>query len=492
MSVHKLEFWADSFHEGNWACEGVAKFLKVVDRQFIDNFIPQYVFKLDESNHLEVTVFGAYGNWRPLPQVVGEILKYGKPDLVVYNPLSNKILLAAEETAAVPTGNQALQRCERIYGSSKNRIPFWYLLSEYGLHVDGGIRRASIWPTVLAFKLSCIQRAPSLVLHYSDKNRPEDYDAGRGYEEFFKTIVAYIKYEAGLIGRESLVPILTNQYEYMLEFVKDQQNNMAKFVPGIDGIHETTPNDIARYVVSDKDDSILKPELVNFLHWGTTSELPENIYNNITPKGTIKYHKFTESLEKLVKDKVAYIPYEGSGSRPQNVGSVEDWINQQKCMFDRHNRTNAIFSLNIDDFPKSSNGGLHVTTAKSICYLVDAWRDVEAALLFTHGRLKGLLREYDTSSKVLVYISNSIKPGRIFGDPYTGQLTAFGNVFAKSLTGKKTRLVMAYYPHQVHVQLFDNNGTLRKNKGVVVMRDLVDVAIFHGGVVVDCKTMEAR
>ena len=63
---------------------------------------------------------------------------------MAYDANSREILFAVEETAATPTGNQAMQRCERQYGSARFRIPYWYLISEYGLHRDGGVRRDSI------------------------------------------------------------------------------------------------------------------------------------------------------------------------------------------------------------------------------------------------------------------------------------------------------------------------------------------------------------
>ena len=63
---------------------------------------------------------------------------------MAYDANSREILFAVEETAATPTGNQAMQRCERQYGSARFRIPHWYLISEYGLHRDGGVRRDSI------------------------------------------------------------------------------------------------------------------------------------------------------------------------------------------------------------------------------------------------------------------------------------------------------------------------------------------------------------
>ncbi len=87
-----------------------------------------------------------------------------------------------------------------------------------------------------------------------------------------------------------------------------------------------------------------------------------------------------------------------------------------------------------------------------------------------------------------VYISNSLKPGRIFGDPFTGQLSAFANIFTKNVEGKKTRISIAYYPHQVHTQLFDSDLKFRRNKGIILMRELLDYAMFQGGVIINMQT----
>ena len=64
----------------------------------------------------------------------------------------------------------------------------------------------------------------------------------------------------------------------------------------------------------------------------------------------------------------------------------------------------------------------------------------------------------------------------------------FSNIFTKDVAGNHTRVSMAYYPHQVHTQLFDENMKFRKNKGIVMMRELLDFGIFHGGVVVNMKS----
>ena len=214
-------------------------------------FVPVFLFEIAEEKDLEITVLGSYKSWSPLPRTISKLLEWGKPDLVIYDPLSNKILLAMEETAAVPTGNQALQRCERIYGSRRLGIPFWYLLGEFGVHADEGVRRDSIWPTVLGIKLSCIHRTPCIVLHYSDLSHPEDYSIGDGVKSLYSALSTEIGIFIGTKTKRDLCLILTEQYDHMLRFIKSQGANIVDFIPNEEILYRTeTSCKIAELVTS--------------------------------------------------------------------------------------------------------------------------------------------------------------------------------------------------------------------------------------------------
>ena len=84
--------------------------------------------------------------------------------------------------------------------------------------------------------------------------------------------------------------------------------------------------------------------------------------------------------------------------------------------------------------------------------------------------------------RTIVYISNSIKPGRIFGDPFTGQISAYSVSFGKFDIDK--RLVVSYFPHQSFSQFLDTNNKIILNKGFTIMRELVDLVILGGGVMI--------
>lgn len=488
METYKLEFWADSFHEGNWACEELSKFFKLKKVTYERGFIPVFLFEIDSKSEIEIVVLGSYKNWSPLPKPIAELLEWGKPDLVAYDPASEKILFAMEETAAVPTGNQALQRCERIYGSLRLGIPFWYLLGEFGLHVDGGVRRDSIWPTVLGIKLSCIKKTPCMVLHYSDQEHPEDYSVGEGVKSLYTALSTEIEIFVGNKKRTDLNKVLSEQYSHMLRFVESQGANLVSFIPNKEVLyHSDTPMRLAQLVTSD---SVLSNDELDFFNWGKTNELPKEILAKVKPGGIIKADPFVSNLEALVLGRTAYTLSGNAGSRPQDVESVELWLNQQKALFEAGNTTDAIFSIKVTDFPSSISGRLHVTTAKNVFYLADSFQEVEGALKQSFKRLSSLNISGSSDMPAFIYLSNSLKPGRIFGDPFTGQLSAFANIFTKNVSGNRTRVSMAYYPHQAHTQLLDRNGRLRRNKGIVLMSELLDYAVFQGGVVVNMKSGE--
>ena len=116
MNPKSIEIWADSFHEGMWCCDNLCCRLSLLgyayDIKFKNGFIPEYIISLDNEVVLNITVYGSYRSWNPVPDKIDELIDWGKPDFVAYSPEDDRILFAVEETAVVPPGNQATQRCE--------------------------------------------------------------------------------------------------------------------------------------------------------------------------------------------------------------------------------------------------------------------------------------------------------------------------------------------------------------------------------------------
>jgi hypothetical protein len=210
-ATHQFSLWADSFHEGDWACREIANQVVLLGGSFqhsyLQGFIPVFTYSVGTVN-LQITVYGNYASWEPKPQPLKDLLAWGKPDLVLISDKTGEILLAVEETAATPTGNQALQRCERQYGASREGFPFWYLISEFGIHSDGGIRRDSIWPTLMGLELMEATQVASIVLHYSDAQNPEDYGSGDGTNSLFEVFIQILLNSSCVSGPHSLVHLL--------------------------------------------------------------------------------------------------------------------------------------------------------------------------------------------------------------------------------------------------------------------------------------------
>jgi len=485
QSVHKLEFWADSFHEGSWICENLKKHLELISEEYLDSFVPKYRFAVSKTDLIDITVFGSYRAWKPLPPQVSELLNWGKPDIIVYDPTNEKIVLAIEETAAVPTGNQALQRCERQYGGARCSVPFWYLLPEYGMHPDGRERRDSIWPTVFAFKLTAALGLPNIVVHFAEEGKPEAYDAGTGVQKLIESLIALIKIHVGLCNRESFLPLLQEQYGSMAQFLKSQWKNITNVLPGHKLLDtQGLPASFANRAIGKQ----LSSELAPFLVWKNTSELEADELAQIRPNSLIKQDKFLESLEQLVGRSV-YTLSENAGASVEPKSKVENWIRSQKRLanFDRL-VPQATFLMRVEDFPPSKKGSVYLTTSRNTVYLCDRWGDVVSCLLAAYPRLKGLRSLYPEGKPVVIYVSNSLVPGRIFADPFTGQLSTYAFVFGRDSSGTPERIVVSYYPHQVHNQLFKTEGQFKANKGITLMTELADLAVFTGGIAVDLKS----
>lgn len=477
----EIELWADSFHEGTWVAQGIVSEMDSPScaRENELGFIPRYKIN-GKGWKLDLVVFGGYGNWPHIPDKIAELIQWGKPDIIAYDRKTDTVLFAVEETAAVPTGNQALQRCERMHGAGMMKVPFWYLLSQYGTHVDEGIRQASPWPALMSMGITKSQHAPNLVLLYSSVEEPEDYSKGAGKQQLFAILAAimvnFAKGRPTLSGTEKL---LETQYRAMLKFIDDTIENVSDYFPGKDELTaKETPLRLAKIAAGNSSEDI------PLLDWPKFARLPIYFKERQKRAKLIKHDAFLSKLEEMKDNHSVYTLSTNAGSRPQPVSDLSDWIASQ---INTEERAPAIrppvgFRLKIADFPESKAGLRHVTTATNILYLCDSAKDIARLLGLVFPRLKKRLTM--DSLPAIVYVSNSVKPGRIFGDPYTGQFSAFSWIFGG--TSNARRIKIAYFPHQ-------SRGLLKpeiagKNKGQTVFISLADYIIFGGGAVYDTKS----
>ena len=489
----EIEIWADSFHEGHWCCEEIVKIALLdgasITKNIVNGFQPHYQI-VNADVQIDLIVYGSYKSWTPIPKKIQDLLAWGKPDFIAYDPAADTIIFAVEETAATATGNQTAQRCERQYGSARFNIPYWYLVSEYGMHKDGGARRDSIWPVVAGLKLSLYQKSPCMVVHYSDKDNLEDYNTGKGLDLLFRSLTKMIiNYASEQNTFAGLKPLITEQFQDMLNFLASQWSNIVDFLPTQELV---LSNDTAEHIAEVALDlpQTNASDITDFLHWPLTTGLPSEIRAKQQGKSLLKHDLLCELMENDVSQAKAYTLSSNAGSgKPRTTAEVQGYIDGQRRKFNNNGlEPSANFSLDIDDFPFTNDKQTHrhMTTAKNIVYLYDTWADFKASVEEAYPRLRGKLNLFDDSTPVFVYVSNSMKLGRIFGDPFTGQLAAYSVAFGK--IDDRKRIVIAYFPHQVHNQVSDRTGGT--NKGLTLMRELTDLVIFHAGVAVSLQEGE--
>lgn len=485
----EIEIWADSFHEGIWCADNMGIFFKEngfeIEKKYLFGFLPQYEYKKDDFSII-CTIYGSYKSWNPLPKKIADLIEWGKPDFILFDPDKDEIICAVEETAATPTGNQATQRCERQYGSAKHKIPYWYFISEYGQHEDGGIRRDSIWPTIAGIKLSILNKIPCIVLHYSDENNVENYNSGKGLNLLFTTLYKVLEnYCKELPKFKDLKDEIKEQYQLMSDFVLSEWERMLDFLPSENMLKE---DNTTEYIVDCALDEEKKIEKDDLLVWPLRDELPLTVKNGQSSKPLLKYDKLAELLEEDIDSKKCYYLSNNAGSgKPPQKDKIDTWINQQKKLYNTAPKVNPpiSFTMKLEDFPKTENGNYHITTSKNILYLYDKWGDLYDSIVKAYPRLKGKLDKYDREQPAFIYLSNSLKPGRIFGDPFTGQLSAFSTIFGKF--DKNPRIVIVYYPHQVFSQILNKDNTFIRNKGTTLLKELTDYIIFNEGVAISLK-----
>ena len=499
--MKELEIWADSFHEGVWCCDNICEYLKNSDKtfsfrqEFLDGFIPRYTVLKNNEPVLSLIVYGSYKSWNPLPPTIKELISWGKPDFIAYDNAKNQILFAVEETAATPTGNQAMQRCERQYGSAHLHIPYWYFVSEFGEHVDGGVRRDNIWPSIAAIKLTIANKTPCVVLHYSDEENIESYSSGKGMKLLFtalsKIIGNFIESKPHLYGLETN---LATQYKEMMDFILSEWKRVIDFLPNINILNdEKTAGAIARYALKNhtSDDAQVIDKILVWPRISKTRGSERTIILGQKGKELIKFDPLSLLLEKDITLNRCYILSNNAGSgKPTTVEKVSGWIEEQRKLMKKGRKLNppVSFTMDISDFPLTENGNVHMTTSKNIVYLYDRWSDLKSSILKAYPRLKGKLNRIKDDQPVFLYLSNSVLPGRLFGDPYTGQLTCYSTCFGKFDT--QSRAVVAYFPHQSYTQVFDEKGNIARNKGLTLYEELTDYLIFNAGVAVNLKKKE--
>ncbi len=491
-----LEIWADSFKEGEWFLDILARCFHEGERRYRFGFQPVSLYQLDSpGSTLKATVFGDYDAWAPCPRVVLDALSEGKADIIVYDPVSNKILLSVEEMNAVPTGNQSMQRSERVCAAARRHIPCVYLLTKYGVHKDQGIRTSSIWPAYLSLRLTLQYGTPSLTLFFGAEESPENYDTGSGVAQLASVAEAVVRAWAVLERRpelaETLSHICSDSFQFMLK-----GRRMVKELPGAGHLEDHDFRSwfgsrlLEMLAVPGRDVGKTPEEIVEAFRWPKAGQFVaegEELYGP---------DPFLERVEALAGRRRVWKPIEGGTKRAEPRAKVEAWTNEQV------GKSRAIamlkgapLNMSAEDFPVDGRTGkLIVTTSKTILYLFDSREDFLISFMEAFPQNKNDLGSLlPKRPRVVLYVCNSVESGgRAFkGDPFSGQVAAYNHIFAIDLSARKEALFVAYYPHQLASQLFAADGSPPRAKGVNVIRENVDLVITANGVLLIPKEWKA-
>ena len=277
------------------------------------------------------------------------------------------------------------------------------------------------------------------------------------------------------------------QIEEMTKFIDLTATNSLYFLPESES---TKKKDLTKKLCAPGDlRNSHRKDRENYLNWPLAHELTAIQQGEQSSRDLKKQDPFARELEKSIDKGQSYGIIRGSGSKPQKEDQMKTWISQQNSLQmtwekEVDSKYEEAFRLHLKDFPKSPTG-YHVITAPRILYLFDDFSMVHKCLSRSFPDLDyKYLSEIDSPS--LVYISNSVKPGRIFGDPYTGQIAAYATSFGALSKGRK---VLAYFPHQSVAQAV-NNFDNPSNKGLRIMKELTDYLVFGGGITLNMKTGE--
>ena len=481
--VKELEIWADSFKEGEFILDRIKnKFLGTISYEH--GFVPTLTITIN-SQTIKFFVYGYYDAWNDRPKKISNLLVYGKCDGMIYDPILDKIIFAYEETSAVPTGNQSLQRLERTWYAAVQKIPFVYLLGKFGLHKDGGTRKVSIWPSYLALKLSSQYKIPSLTLLYGSETKQEDYEEGNAMEQLQSLIAWYLNdhfdQNSGLLDYQNLLKII---YKDMCMFIKNHYQQISK---NLAGANQLSDDKLYEYL---KNRAISKSGDIKF-----TSDFTWELSTKAEKIEKKSFDNFIYHIEKLIEQQKAWHPTEGSTVRTEKIEYVKSHTELQtkrKNKLEKKHKLKKQTTLDVDEFPTHKNGEKSIQTGKKILVMIDSTNDflncIEQAFgVKTRQSIEPVLNK-DIPS--VLYMTNSLQQnGRAFkGDPYTGQITAYSRIFSIGINGEKQRNMIAYYPNQMYSQFFDINLKKLKNKGVMTLVENTDLIITRNGISIDPKT----
>lgn len=367
---------------------------------------PVYVFKERKgSKKILIKICGSYKNW-DLPEEVADIVYHiDKPDFVIVDR-TFKPIFVGETTGTANVGNSQWQREGRKIRPAEKNIPFVYQTYYSGTDRSQAGEPQVREPTslqVINHIIYCLRYAtPSFVIYY-----PSEYDQiikrkrtseGRGYLADYISVILLNRLDSKYSTQKKLLE--KKILEHMLKYLND---NIAKTVKGKSRLFKFE-----------------KPRL-------------KKDFLNIP-----KINLFTANREDLIKFIVERI----NGRRLNKKFDILDW--------------------DLSSFPMWGKYYTKLGLVKEILrnkIIIKSYRaKTKVGIIQDTPRLIKLLsKKYSvTESRIKKMVNKSLPtlffPARIFkgekkklsGDPETGEITAFAELFIKDITNKKSMNCLIY------------------------------------------------
>jgi len=227
-----------------------------------------------------------------------------------------------------------------------------------------------------------------------------------------------------------------------------------------------------------------KEKIIDEFNWPSVKKMET--------RGIRVYKKdaFLEEILKLIENKEAACPIVGETRRTEPELKIINWIIDQykhEKTINKKLKINKQTDLKVQDFPisETNKDNRTITTSNAQIFLIDDPDKFISSYARTFGNNE-LLKKINDKPIMLFEIDSITSNGRGFsGDPFTGQIAAYGKIFCYDMENNKNKRFVLYYPHQLYSQFYDKNGRIKNNKGIKTISHLVDLVITNNGILID-------
>lgn len=450
-NVSKFYVYSDNILEGIDILGLIGKFSQYLDLigvfyEPIDQ--PIYAFREKQgAKNIFIKICGSYDNW-DLPEDVADIISHiDKPDFVIVDR-DLKPIFVVETTGTANVGNSQWQREGRKIRPAEKNIPFVYQTYYSGTDRSEGSKPQVREPTslqVINHIIYCLRYgSPSFVIYYpsiyDDMIKRERTNEGRNYLADYISLILLSHLDSNYLNwkQELEKEILGHMLKYLNDNVskskkqlfKSKKPRIKKDFPNFPkmNLFTTDREDFIEYIIKRiNGGKIIKK--FDILDWD---------FSSFPVWG--KYYRKIDLVKNIQRNKIVIKSYRGRSK----VGIIQDTPRLIKVLSERYSFPNS-------EIKKMINKNL-------------------PTLIFP-------ARIFKSEKKVLS------------GDPETGEITAFAEIFTKDIHNKNSMNLLIYS----HVEppedypILEKLKTAKKNEGAKLFKAInkyTDLFIFNEEIII--------